>query len=155
MFRIIYTNKMGLVSQMIGSFGQSVKSWVSSGIQYGRRGSDLLRKGLGKVNAFVDEILETAHNYPILADLATQLEESSYYQGYRDITQDLDDVLAQADRVFDDVEHYMGGRPHIEHDGFIDEFDRQLPREPGFGKRPTPPSLPGEGPRRPLPGLPA
>ena len=142
---------MGFVSQMIGSFGQKVKHWIGSGIQYGRKAADMLHRGLGKVTTFLDEVLETAHNYPILTDLATQLEENSYYQGFRDIVDDLEDVLAQSNAIFDGVEHVLTPVAHIPNDGFIDEFDRDLPNNP-IKPLPGPIDRP---PRTPLPGLPA
>ena len=157
---------MGFLASLT-SFGSTVKHYVDKGVGLAKKTTETLRHGIGQVNSFIDDILDFAHNQPLLIDLANAVENNSIYKGYREITEELDDVLSQADSVFDSISeasaaierggaHFDNpivappsrggeGKPRIP----VDPIVRPLP-SPDRPVRPLP--SPG-GPSRPLPAL--
>ena len=109
---------MGYLSSL-SSIGSKVKHYTKIGINKGRKAKNFIRKTIGNVNSFLDEILDIAHNMPMLIDLAQEFENNEIYQNYRGISQELDDVLADADVIFDGIERSVnmipGGNSHVPH----------------------------------------
>jgi hypothetical protein len=108
---------MGWFSQTVGSMAQKVKSHAAVGLRYASGAIDFIKRGLGETNSLVSRILETAHNFPVLADIARKLEESSHFQRYRELSSELDSALDSAASIVNTADEYMnrqsGVNPHL------------------------------------------
>ena len=131
---------MGFFNRLT-NFGQSARSFVDRGINFGRKSVNTLRRSLGKITSFVDEMLDVARNYPILSDLAAQLEANPHYAHARQMGDDLDELLGSADGALDSIEGVVdniggafgaGGRPAGPHYPEPDR-EREMP-DMGYGE---------------------
>jgi hypothetical protein len=100
---------MGFFNRLTSGFGAKARSFVDRGINFGRKSVNALRRTLGKVNSYVDEMLDVARNYPILSDLARQLEANPHYAHARQMSEDLDELLGSADEAINSIEGVADG----------------------------------------------
>jgi hypothetical protein len=108
---------MGWFSQTISAFGSKAKAFVNVGLRHSAGAIDFIKRGLAQTNNLVSRILETAHNMPILADVARHLEQNPYFQKYRDLSSEIDSALDSVGGVVNDFDGYInrqsGSNPHI------------------------------------------
>lgn len=94
---------MGFLANL-GALGKKAAAYTRIGVGKLRKVKDFISKGINHTNTFIDHVLDYAHNTPLLADLALQFENHENYQRYRNISQEIGDILANSDVIFDSIQ---------------------------------------------------
>jgi hypothetical protein len=93
----------------VTSIGSKAKGFLNRGIAHVKKGKSFSRRMLSGINQFVDRILDTAHSYPLLSELADQIERSDYYNTYKHASGQISSFLDKADDVVESVEGFVNG----------------------------------------------
>jgi hypothetical protein len=93
----------------VTNFGRKAKALVGRGINHIKRGSQFARRKINEFSMFIDSVLDTAHNFPVLSELADEIERSDLYNGYRHRSGQINDFLDTVDSNVERVDGYIGG----------------------------------------------
>lgn len=102
---------MGFFDSMY-SFGQQAINWVDTGIGYAKDAVGWIKSKIADARHFVDETMDFLHNHGLTKELALWIEESDFYQKYREIDEDLDNLLDSTDEFFDWYDEAVSAPAH-------------------------------------------
>jgi hypothetical protein len=100
------------------SIGSKVRTGLIKGASIAQKGIDFGKKHIGNFEKFLDDVLHTAHNFPIIADIAHKLEENEEFKHFRDLLTQTNQFLDTSDRVVNNINDALtppsGKNPSIE-----------------------------------------